>query len=263
MDSFLYDTRLNRGLGLIDRTNTLLDVWEMGMSKYELNDLVLSKGIFSNISAISIKNIVLDAFAPRYLYQSGYPAYYLKQLKDKILYQELIQFYYLYTCRANLILRDFIQEVYWENHINRKTKVSYSEAKQFIKNAIENKKTSNKWSDSTINRIATYLIKSCSDFGLLSRDGKVEKEIQNFSICDRMIVYLVYDLHFAGLQDLSILENLDWKLFGLDIFQVKEELKRISMKGYFLYQSGGDLVQISWNYKTMDEVICAIIEREF
>ncbi len=41
-----YTTQLGAGLGLVDETNTLLELWTPGMSANQLNQVALEKGRF-------------------------------------------------------------------------------------------------------------------------------------------------------------------------------------------------------------------------
>jgi len=74
------------------------------------------------------------------------------------------------------------------------------------------------------------------------------------------MAFLAYDLHFAGLGDGAVIGHSDWELFGLQKEDVREELKRLSLKGYFIVQSAGELIRIGWNYKTWEELANVIIK---
>ena len=75
-----------------------------------------------------------------------------------------------------------------------------------------------------------------------------------------MAGYLAHDLHFAGLGDNAVLSHLDWRIFGLAVYDVREELKRLALKGYLILQSAGDITRISWKYKTMEELCDVLAE---
>jgi hypothetical protein len=62
-----YTTQLQAGLGLIPETGRLLDMWQPGMSGQDLLRVALDVGAFPTISARRLRNIVIEAFAPRYL----------------------------------------------------------------------------------------------------------------------------------------------------------------------------------------------------
>lgn len=69
---------------------------------------------------------------------------------------------------------------------------------------------------------------------------------------------LTYDLHFGGLGDNAVISNPDWGLFGLQSRDVHNELKRLSLKGFLILQTAGDITHIGWKYKTWEELLHVI-----
>jgi hypothetical protein len=84
-----YTTQLQAGLGLIAETVRLLDLWDSGMSGQHLLHIALASGAFPTISARRLRNIVIEAFAPRYLVDDALPARLLKILLGRIPQLEL------------------------------------------------------------------------------------------------------------------------------------------------------------------------------
>jgi hypothetical protein len=83
------------------------------MNGSDLYKVALESGLFPNISARRLKNLIFEGFTPRYLYQDAQPLKYIKALQNGLSNKEIIQILYLYTCRNHNILHDFIQEIYW------------------------------------------------------------------------------------------------------------------------------------------------------
>ena len=77
-----YTTMLNAGIGMIEETKILLDLWEPGMNTGELNQIALQSGAFPQITARRLKNLIAECFRPRYVVQNDTPAKYLKHLKE-------------------------------------------------------------------------------------------------------------------------------------------------------------------------------------
>ena len=98
----LYTTQLAAGLGVIDETRTLLDLWQSGMKSSALYQTALDSGYFPNVTARRLRNIVAECFAPRYLVEGNYPAALLKDLKDSLSSTELAQLFFLFTSRSTL-----------------------------------------------------------------------------------------------------------------------------------------------------------------
>ena len=69
-----YTSTLGAGLGLVEETFTLLELWKPGMSSHDLYQLALNSGAFSSISASRLRNMVTLGFSPRYLANDALPA---------------------------------------------------------------------------------------------------------------------------------------------------------------------------------------------
>jgi len=256
----LYTTQLQAGLGLIAETRLLLGLWEPRMSVTDLYKYALQSGEFPNISARRLRNIVAECFAPRYLIDEGKPAQYLKRFDSILTSTELSQLFFIYTSRANLILADFVREVYWERYAAGDNFVRTEDVKEFIGRAIDDGKTSKRWAPSTVKRVASYLLGCCTDYGLLGeRTGDGRRNVP-YRIEPNVAAFLVHDLHFSGLSDNKVTSHTDWQLFGLARNDVQDELKRLSLRGFLIYQSAGDVSHIGWKCKNMQEFVDVIAQ---
>lgn len=250
-----YTTKLQAGLGMIDETKMLLDLWEPGMGTQALYQRVLESGMFPSMSARRVLNLVAECFAARYLVENGKPASELLRLRDVFKPQELNQVLFVHTCRANAILGDFVREVYWPAYTGGRPSLTREDARDFVLRANDDGLTQKRWAESTVTRVSNYLLGTCADFGLLEDRSTSGRTIKPYRLESRVAVWLAYDLHFRGLGDNTVVGHGDWKLFGLERWDVVEELKRLSRRGSFLVQSAGEVVRVSWNRNAMEEVI--------
>ena len=62
-----YTTQLQAGLGLLEETRQLLQVYQPGMSASQLYEAALASGRFPLVTARRLRNIVAECFAPRYM----------------------------------------------------------------------------------------------------------------------------------------------------------------------------------------------------
>lgn len=190
--------------------------------------------------------------------KNDYPVKTIKPLINKLNNQELKQILFLYTARANLILYDFVKEVYWSKYSGGYEVINSEDSKDFVIKANQHDKTTKYWSESTVKRVSGYLNGCCSDFGLLESGSKSTRKILPFRIEAKTVAILAYDLHFSGLGDNAIVNHSDWQLFGLQPDDVKNELKRLSLKNLLIIQIAGDVIRISWNYKNWEDLINVI-----
>jgi len=255
-----YTTQLQAGLGLISETKELLELWVPGMNISQLNQVALDSGRFPNITARRLRNIISECFAPRYLSKNGKAAHHLKMLLGNATGSDLTQLFLLFTARANPILSDFIVHVYWSRYEGGYTEISSSDARGFVERAIDDGKTSIRWSESTVRRVSAYLTGCCADYGLLERGLKSSRRILPLRVSQVAAAYLAYDLHFSGIGDNALLNHSDWQLFGLAREDVLEELKKLSLKGHLIIQAAGDVVRISWKQPNM-EALCDVLSK--
>ncbi len=259
-DQRKYNTNLAMGLGLVQETKVLLGLWSPPMEAAELYRQALESGVLPNVSASRLRNIVVRCFAPRYLISDGKPAHHLKKLLPALTSPEIAQLFFLYTCRANAILADFVRTLYWERYEAGSERVTRDDAEGFIHRAIDDGKTPSRWADGQIKRLVRYLTGCCADYGLLGKRTSTGRDIVPYRIEPKVAAYLAHDLHFAGLGDNAVASHLDWQLFGMTKADVREELKRLSLKGHFIYQSAGDVTHIGWDHKHMEEFVDALAQ---
>lgn len=256
-----YTTQLQAGLGLLPETVRLLELWKPGMTGQDLLRHALGSGHFPTMSARRLRNIIIEAFAPRYLVQNGMqPAVILKILAGRIAQSDLRQTMFLYTCRANPILADYVREVYWGRFAAGGQAVTKGETTAFIRRAVGGGRTTTPWSESTIIRVSRYLLGACADFGLLGAMKGNARAIAPFRISSATTSLLAHDLHFRGLGDNAVLRHEDWGLFGLEPADVLQELKRLALRGEIIVQSAAAVTQIGWKYKSLEECAHGLAE---
>jgi hypothetical protein len=260
-DKKIYTTQLQAGLGSIEETRMLLDLWQPGMNMTDLFQTVLESGFFPNVSAQRLRNLISQCFAPRYLVSKDYPAFILKKLKDDISSSAFSQILFLFTARANLILADFVKKVYWNRYLSGHETIRNDTSRAFVTEANNDGKMIKPWSESTIRRVSSYLTGCCADFSLLETGRKKVRKIIPFRIEQTTVAFLMYDLHFSGLANNSVIASSDWALFGVQKEDLRDEMKRLSLKGFFMFQSAGEAIRIEWQYKNWEELIHVITER--
>ena len=214
----------------------------------------LSSGEFPTMTARRLRNIVSEGFAPRYLVNDAGPAKLLQNLNANVTLQDQTQLFFLFTCRANGILADFVQDVYWARYAAGSASVSKADAIEFVEAAVQDGKTTTPWSESTIIRVARYLLGACADFGMLGPIRARARSIQHFRPTPFISSFLAHDLHFKGYGDNAVLNHEDWALFGLGPDDVVAELKQLALRGELILQSAGGIVQIAWKNKNMKDL---------
>jgi hypothetical protein len=256
MDEKKYNIDLCKGTGLIQESMVLLDVYDKTISKQQFVEKVIRENFLAKKSDKRIKDIVEIGFYKRYVNSNKEIPIYLSKLKDNYISLSVIQqIFLIYTSRANLILFDFIKDKYW-NEINAGEIVFKNNyAKNFL-NEIMKHNFNLKWSESTQNKMSSYLMSAIVDFKFIEKNGKVVPVFIN----DITANYLLHELHFNGLSDEDIIMAEEWKIFGLNKNEIIDIIHKISLTGIFLFQYSGDLFKINWKYQSMNEFINGIIK---
>jgi hypothetical protein len=257
-----YTTQLQAGLGMIQETLDLLRIWEPGVRPSPFAEQVVAAGVFARATARRTRNLVTEMFAPRYLANNGDVAKNLKGLIERgFPHDALVQLFYLQTANSQHIFSDFVTEVYWPKYTAGARVLTKDDSVRFIHQALDAGKMQKRWSQTTIKRVSGYLLGCCKDFGLLSNGGRQEHAIQRFTIRNEVALYMAYELHFAGVSDMGVIENHKWHLFGMDRNDIIRLLKTLGNDRHFVIQNSADLVQISWTYKTIEECLNVLTQR--
>lgn len=256
-----YTTNLSKAQGMITETFELLELWEPGMKVGELKSRARAMGALGKTTQVRVDDLVGRGFAQRYLIDGGKPAQWLRHmLLNRMSYGLLRQLAMIYTARANLILHDFISEVFWLKYSSKAGEVTKRDARDFIDRAVNRGALKKPWSESMVERVTRYLLGTLVDFELLASNKFGRRQIRPLFIMPETIVFLAYELHFAGIDDHEIVRNRDWGLFGLLPADVIASLEKVATQGHLFIQHSGALVRVEWKYQTMEEMLDALTQ---
>jgi hypothetical protein len=255
MNNRVYNSDLLKGTGLIQETMVLIDLYRAGMSKQDLINQVLEFNPLAKEHENRTKDIINHTFYRRFLKDGESAVLEIQTLRNNYVSLEVVsQIIFIATCRANLILFDFVTEIFQPLAKNGTPILPDKAAFNFIEAAIRDGRIPNKWADSTKQKVSEHMNACLIDFKLTDRS----KKILPFYINDLTANYWIHKQHFDGLSDAAIIELDEWNLFGLDRQDVLNLMHRLSLAGSFVYQHSGELIKITWNYKSMNEFINGI-----
>ena len=233
------------------------------MNGLKLADLAIKENSISKVTAKRTKDIVSE-FSRRYLVDGGKAASYLKTLTQSgTSLSQLKQLLMIYTSRTHPMLYDFIVNVYWDRVRNNREYLENCDAQRFLDQALLNGNIESRWTDRVIKNISKSLLTCLRDFNFIAADTTLKRRIVPFSILPLTTLFLAHEIHFSGFSDNSILESLEWALFGISSRgDVISELRKASGDKVFILQDSGDLLRISWKYNAMEELFHAFTRRE-
>ena len=249
-----FNQQLCKGTGMINETLLLLELCEEGITKETLLSQVINSNILSTSSETRAKDIVKTVFYNRFMKDNPKVCHWLRRVRSRGLsVNHLSQLLYIFCARQNDILRDYIETELnpaSESFIDTLPKDTFV---KYVKQLAENNLVD--WSEASIKKNASYIKACLCDFQIIDNNNRILKpEINDFTA-----LFLMYELHFSGLSDMAIWNHEDWKLFNINKSDVLRIILELNLKGGYIAQSSGELLTISWQYKTMEEMIDATL----
>src|SRR5690606_22023680 len=166
---------------------------------------------------------------PRYLTPDAGPAARLKRLLEASYgVDELLQLMLLYCARTYPELRDFIVEIYWGRYAAGAGYLYRQDSDVCFRNGYESGKLPQRWTDASRTKIARYLLAALTDFRLVGPAVKDRREILPFAMQEFTALYLVHELHFGGVGDQGLMNHRDWRIFGLEPYEVLQQLRAVA-----------------------------------
>ena len=248
LTKYPYNTNLAKGTSFINETLSLIEFYEESDTK----QLFLARCITANILDKSTEHRTRDiiglVFFDRFWKGNRNVIPNLKELRQNGLSLDALKsLLYIYMARANRVFYDFVIEL---SLTSRDEKVNTSIAERFILKGISIGMAPS-WSDSMIKRVSSYLISCLKEFDLLDNDGYLKLGFPD----QKVVSYLLHELHFEGKRDDEITREKVWGLLGLTESQVIKEMEKVSFRGTFIFQFSGEILKIGWNYDNMEEFI--------
>jgi hypothetical protein len=101
---------------------------------------------------------------------------------------------------------------------------------------------SGKWSDSTLKRVGSGLLRIATDFGLLQ--GSQTREFASYHLPEESFLYLLHAMMDREANARRVIDAEDWRMFLMDAEDVERELLRLHQFRRLEYEVAGSLAQI-------------------
>lgn len=251
-------TGLIKGTATLDELRTLLLNWRPGEEPKNYAKRVQQEGILTKKTAARANDLVLVVFRPWFLVPDERAATRLKALVEAdIDRRTLNELVFLYKARSETVLYDFVSHRFWPACLDGALYLKTQEIEDFLSEVQEEGRVDGSWSPKTQERLAHGVLGALSSVGFLQEEKRYVYEYVFYQVQDFVLAYLAYDLHLADLSDNAIFHHPDWMVFGLSRSQALDRLSMLDERAGMIVQQAGSVVQITWLYKTMDEVINA------
>lgn len=249
-----YTTQLTHGTGMINETLSLLSVYRKGMDKDALIQYVKDNDCLASKTENRLVHVIYDGFYQRFMKVNPDIPLWLKQIRERGLsLKHFTQLLMVYCARENAVFFDAVTQVLNPCKNESLRILSTENVLKYIRRIVCEGKA--KWSESVQIKNSSYVRSCFIDYEMINRKG----EILPYEANDFTILYFMHEQHFAGVSDMSVWDMEEWSLFNLSRRQVLERIMNLSLKGAYMAQTSGELLTISWNYKSMEEFIDATI----
>lgn len=256
-DKVKYTGALAKNRALIAETIKVFQVYEDGDDFAKLSKKVNALGVLAPLSSNRITDILNQGIKKRYFADSALPSR-MKTLSN-LPYQDFAQSILLYTARNDNFLYDFIKNVYWPLVDIGKQSISKADVQTFIRDAVESGAIGKPWNADMQEYVIQGLFQAMVDFGFLTKAAGETRQIVRFKVSDRVLLYLAYDLHFAGYSDTNVFSHPDWSLFLQSRDEVRWHFDKMGLDNHIVYQQAADSLHITWLHKDMKEVLHALV----
>ncbi|MDA3949926.1 MAG: DUF1819 family protein [Spirochaeta sp.] len=252
-----YTTELQKTTGALDELREVFHLWEPGMERTNLTQLVIDSGSLGRSSTTRAKDIVNRTFAHRFLLPDDRPARRIKSALgagiDQAAFRDLV---FLYTLRTHSLVNDFLVERYWPAAFSGHTEIMGSEITAFLEDVAGTARMPEPWSASVMQRVARNLGKTLTDFGFFEDRRSPVRRIRYWNASAFLFVYTLVEAHEDGVSDTAMLILPEWSAMGMDRNEVVDRCSRGSgTPAPFQFQHAGDIGRFSWRYETVEEYL--------
>jgi len=246
----IYTSRIIKASALTADTRVLLAEWDLARSVAENLDRARRQNIFGKASRKRVEDILL-IFRQRFfddadvgtalvtLAQNGAPAQWI----DPLLY--------FFSAQNDRTLRDVVVEVLYPRHLAGYTDLPVEVVVRAIRNWVAEGKTTTRWGEETVARVAKGVMATLRDFGVLQ--GAVHKRLAPAYLPTSSFALIALWLQCRMRSGHLVLGSDDWKLFFLPVEGVEHFFVEAHQEHLLTYYAAGSVVRIEFPVATLTE----------
>ena len=246
----IYTSRIIKASALTADTHVLLAEWDLARPVAENLERARRQNIFGKASRKRVED-VLRIFRQRFfddpdvgtalvtLAQNGAPA----QWMDPLLY--------FFSAQNDRTLRDVVVEVLHPRHLAGYTDLPVEVVVRAIRNWVAEGKTTTRWGEETIARVAQGVMATLRDFGVLQ--GAVHKRLAPAYLPTSSFALIALWLQQRERAGHLVLGSDDWKLFFLSVEGVERFFVEAHQEHLLTYYAAGSVVRIEFPATTLAE----------
>jgi len=253
-----YTTKIIKASALLSDTKTLLSRWNTKASVRENLARFRHENLFGKASRSRVEDI-LAIFRQRYLTDESVTSALVVLAQNRFPAQALDRILYFHSARADRLLHDAVTKVLLPQKGHGITNVDIDEIQRTLSRWVAEGKTTTKWSESTIRRVAQGLLATLRDFGVL--EGAVNKRIAAMYFPVESFAYIAFYLKQEQPSGTKLMDHPDWKLFFLTHEVIERFMVEANQRGLLEYHAAGTVTRLTFPTDTLEEFVHVLAER--
>jgi hypothetical protein len=257
-NSSIYTSKIIKAGALLADTKTLLAHWNTAVSAPVNLDRLRRENVLGKVSRSRVED-VLAIFRQRLLGEEGVTKAVVVLVQKRLPAATLDRILYFHAAQADPLLHDMVTEILLPLQARGITHVDVREIQRPLKKWVDAGRTSAKWSEPTIVRVAQGLLSALRDFGVLQ--GAVRKRIAPAYLPVAAFAYLAFYFKQRQPSGAKLVELPDWKLFFLPREGVERFLFEAHQHNLLEYHAAGSVTRLTFPANTLDEYAHVIAQR--
>jgi hypothetical protein len=202
---------------------------------------------------------VLAIFRQRYLAEESVTRALVVLARTRLPASALDRILYFHAARADPLLHDTVTEILLPLQARGVTHIDLPDIQRPLKRWMISGRTTGRWSEPTIVRVAQGLTSTLRDFGVLQ--GAVKKRIAPPYLPVEAFCYVAFYLKQHQPSGMRLIELADWKLFFLPREGVERFLFEAHQHRLLEYHAAGSVTRLTFPAETLEEYAHVIAQR--
>lgn len=254
----LYTSRIIKASALIADTRLLLAEWDLTRPVAENLDRLRRQNVFGKASRSRIEDILV-IFRQRYFDDPDVGGALVTLAQGGAPYGWLDPLLYFFAAQNDRVLRDVVVDL-----LDARQQAGFGDlpvevVERQVWEWVVAGKTTSRWGDNTVGRVARGVMATLRDFGVLQ--GKVHKRITPVYLPAAAFAMIAFWLHRREGSGLRTLHSDDWKLFFLPVAGVERLFIEAHQEHLLTYYAAGSVVRIDFPATTLTEYAHALVTR--
>ena len=253
-----YSSKIIKAGALLPDTRTMLAQWNEACSVTENIERLRRENVFGKASRSRVEDI-LAIFRQRYFRQADTSKALITLAHSSMSVVSLNQVLYFYATQADPLLHDVVTEVLYPFHTQGRNAIHPLDMQHVIARWVDEGKTTTRWSDTTIIRVARELMATLRDFGIL--EGANHKRLAPMHVPVDVFAYVAFFLRQHQPSSTHLLEHPEWQLFLLTPQMIERFFIEAHQERLLEYYAAGSIVRVTFPTDSIVEYAHAITQR--